>query len=172
MAASWISSAATRKYHMKKSERAVALVDSKFVTSVDINQIITSFGEWVAGYMRSPHCFEPYMISFMFKATYLENGIKDQQMRDEIFRVYGRFLTECVRYPWSERNRGNRPILLACPDWPVWKKDSNHQKQVLPSEGVHWAGILLVPPRNKLDGDVKTHFEVTICVEGIGGASD
>ena len=78
---------------------------------------------------------------------------------EEVNRVYSRFLTECVRYPWSKRNMDNRPVLIACPDWPVRKRYKQDQMKMLPSEGANWHGILLVPPRNRLNAGVKEHFE-------------
>ena len=80
-------------------------------------------------------------------------------MENEIRRVYARFLTENVRYPWSKGNVGNRPILVACPDWPIFKWKKTSKPIDLPHDGVHAAGILLVPPRNNLKNGVKDHFE-------------
>jgi hypothetical protein len=97
------------------------------------------------------------MINFMFKLAML-NG-QTLAMRDEVNRVYSRFLTECARNPWSEHNVDNRPVLIACPDWPVWKRYTRDQIKTLPWEGPHWNGILLVPPKNKLKVGVKDHFE-------------
>jgi hypothetical protein len=97
------------------------------------------------------------MITFMFKLAKLNGGFR--QMGDEVNRVYSRFLTECVRRPWSRRNVHDRPVLLACPDWPVRKKYKQDQIKRLPWEGAHWNGILLVPPKNRLMVGVKEHFE-------------
>lgn len=146
---------------MTRSDYAVASVDNENVTSIEINRYIAGIGKWVNDYISPKRGFEPYLISFMFKLALLKSGSIDQQMRDEISRVYARFLTECIRYPWSEHNRHNRPILIACPDWPVWKRNKKDQLHFLPWEGVHWSSILLVPPWNKLKVGVKDHFETT-----------
>jgi hypothetical protein len=144
---------------MIESNNAVASVDNTQLSSTEINRYIAGIGQWVNEYVNPKRGFEPYLITFMFKLALLKNVSKDQQMRDEISRVYARFLTECVRYPWSERNRNNRPILIACQDWPVWKKNKKDQIKLLPWEGAHWGGILLVPPWIKLKVGVKDHFE-------------
>ena len=103
--------------------------------------------------------FEPYMLTFMFRLAMLRPGSKGQKMREEISRVYARFLTECVRNPWSEGSQGNRPVLIACEDWPVWKRNKKERLLLLPWEGAHWGSILLVPPWNRLKNGVKDHFE-------------
>jgi len=86
------------------------------------------------------------------------NG-RSQQMLEEVNRVYSRFLTESVRRPWSKPNMNNRPVLIACPDWPVRKRYKQDQIKMLPWEGAHWHGVLLVPPKNRLNAGVKEHFE-------------
>jgi hypothetical protein len=127
-----------------------------YVASVDINRNIDALGEWVTMIVKEG--FEPYMIGFMFRLSSL-NTHSDQIMKSEIRRVYARFLTENVRYPWSKNNIGNRPILVACPDWPVFKWKTTAKPIYLPHEGVHAGRILLVPPRNDLKHGVKDHFE-------------
>jgi hypothetical protein len=138
---------------MNDNNNAVASV----VASVDINRYIEGLCQIVEDHIKRG--FEPYLITFMFKLAMLESRSKDQQMRGEVSRVYSRFLTECLRYPWSKHNLRKRPVLIACPDWKVWKRNKKDQIKVLPWEGPHWGGILLVPPRNKLNVGVKDHFE-------------
>lgn len=115
-------------------------------------------------YIDPKRGFEPYMLTFMFKLSQLQgvaNEHKNHSMRHEIERVYSRFLTECVRYPWSERNKNSRPILIACQDWPVPKPGKQAKKiNRMPWEGAHWGSILLLPPRNRLKRGVKDHFEI------------
>jgi hypothetical protein len=130
-----------------------------YVASVDINRNIDALAEWVTMYVKEG--FEPYMISFMFRLSLLKTsaGCRSQIIENEIRRVYSRFLTENVKYPWSKGNAGNRPILVACPDWPVLKWKTTAKPIYLPHEGAHAGGILLVPPRNNLKNGVKDHFE-------------
>jgi hypothetical protein len=137
--------------NMIDNNNAVASVDA----SVDIHQYIEGLGQLVEEHIK--HGFEPYMLSFMFKLAML-NG-RSQQLHEEVNRVYSRFLTECVRNPWSKHNLYNRPVLIACPDWPVPKRYKQDQIKMLPWEGAHWGGVLLVPPRNNLNVGVKDHFE-------------
>jgi hypothetical protein len=136
---------------MKDNTSAVASVDA----SIDVSQYIEGLCQLVEDHINRG--FEPYMITFMFKLAML-NG-RFQQMGNEVNRVYSRFLTECVRCPWSKHNVHNRPVLIACPDWPVRKRYRQDQIKMLPWEGAHWNGILLVPPKNRLTVGVKDHFE-------------
>lgn len=136
---------------MKDNTSAVASVDA----SIDVSQYIEGLCQLVEDHINRG--FEPYMITFMFKLAML-NG-RFQQMGNEVNRVYSRFLTECVRCPWSKHNVDNRPVLIACPDWPVRKRYRQDQIKMLPWEGAHWNGILLVPPKNRLIVGVKDHFE-------------
>ena len=122
------------------NDNAVASVDA----SEDINLYVQGFGRIVDDHIKRG--FEPYMITFMFKLAMLSG--QSQQMAAEINRIYSRFLTECVRNPWSKNNLLNRPVLIACPDWPVRKRYKQDQIKALPWEGAHWHGILLVPPKN------------------------
>jgi hypothetical protein len=141
---------------MTRHNKAIASVND-VISSAEINRYIGGIGQMVTDYIERG--FEPYMVTFMFKLAMLESGSKDQQMLDEINRVYGRFLTECVRNPWSERNQDNRPVLIACQDWPVWKKNKKDRLLSLPWEGAHWGSILLVPPWNRLKNGLKDHFD-------------
>ena len=128
-----------------------------YVASVDIIQYIDGLAEWVTMYVHEG--FEPYLIGFLFRLTSSNAGPSHQVMEGEIRRVYGRFLTENARYPWSKGNAGNRPVLIACPDWPIFKWNKTSKVIDLPHGGVHAGGILLVPPRNNLKHGVKDHFE-------------
>jgi hypothetical protein len=129
--------------------------NNKAVASVDIDLYIEGMGQLVQDHIECG-C-EPYLITFMFKLAMLNGPF--QAMSDEVNRVYSRFLTECVRSPWSKQNMHNRPVLVACPDWPVRKRYKQDQIKMLPWEGAHWHGILLVPPKNRLNAGVKEHFE-------------
>jgi hypothetical protein len=127
------------------------------VASADINRYIDGLGEMVNRFITAG--FEPYMISFMFRLSPSNVAPSPRMITNEIDRVYSRFLTEAVRYPWSKANADNRPILIACADWPVFKWKRISGSIYLPHEGIHAGGILLVPPRNNLKTGVKDHFE-------------
>jgi hypothetical protein len=95
--------------------------NSQQVASVDVNNYIEGIYQFVRQSMRVG--FEPYIATFLFRSLPSSEVAAKNIMVEEISGVYGRFLTEVVRNPWSEQNRCNRPILIGCPDWPVAKGD-------------------------------------------------
>jgi hypothetical protein len=78
-------------------------------------------------------------------------------MESEVRRVYGRFITEIIRNPWSKNNLDKRPVLIGCPDWPVYKS-AKHKRHRMVGSGIHFGSVLLVPPFNRLKTGVKAHF--------------
>ncbi len=103
--------------------------------------------------------YVPYMITFMF--PFGQDGSPAQLLviNYEVARVYTRFLTEVVRRSKSDHGRSIRPILIGCSDWYVYKRRVKARNSTGHPTGVHAAGILLVPPRNRLRTGVKDHFE-------------
>jgi hypothetical protein len=143
---------ARQKYgamHMKRNSQQVA--------SVDINNYIEGIHQFVRQSMRVG--FEPYIATFLFRSLPSSEVAAKNIMVEEIRGVYGRFLTEVVRNPWSEQNRCNRPILIGCPDWPVAKGIKGRIKQRVGATGIHFAGVLLIPPVNRLKRGVADHFK-------------
>jgi hypothetical protein len=141
---------------MRRNAKTFASVE-RTVSSVEIAYYVAGLAVW-AGYWIE-RGFKPYMVTFMFRSSVLSSRYADKLMGAEVERIYSRFLTECLRCPWSERNRDNRPILIACQDWPVGKRKKKDQLVLLPEEGPHWGSLLLVPPLNRLKTSVEDHFE-------------
>jgi hypothetical protein len=142
---------------MKKPKKIVASVDTS-LSSKEIASYLDGLTSLVE--QRLSDGFEPYIMTFMFKLARLAEGVRaGQVIEGEVSRVYARFLTECVRHPWSQGNANNRPVLIGCRDWPVNKSVKQDRLIALPWEGEHWAGILLVPPINRFKTGVKQHFE-------------
>lgn len=102
--------------------------------------------------------FEPYIVTFHFRSLPESDRTAIRIMESEVGRVFGRFITEVVRNPSSQRNADNRPILIGCPDWPVYKRNKANQGFVTGS-GIHFAGILLIPLTNRLKTGVRSHFK-------------
>lgn len=125
------------------------------LASVDAQQYVDGLAKMTLDYIDDG--FEGYMTTFMFRSLPNNDNIAKNVMRNEITRVYGRFLTEVVRNPWSKKNRNSRPVLLGCPDWPVPKAKKTSAK--IGGTGIHFGSILLIPPFNRLVMGVKDHFE-------------
>jgi hypothetical protein len=96
------------------------------------------------------------ILTLMFKQlSGGEESIK-LQMRETAQQVYSAILKKMVRRPRSPN--AVRPLLIGCPDFPVFK----HRKQPLcdirPNDGLHWSGVLLAPPDSRLKTSVKQYF--------------
>jgi hypothetical protein len=78
-------------------------------------------------------------------------------MRDRIQRVYSIFMTRVHRSPRSG-STDSLPVLIGSFDLPVPKRDRATQHPVLKNDGLHFHGILLVPPVSRLKSSVEDHF--------------
>jgi hypothetical protein len=124
--------------------------------SVDLVRYIDGLATMVRHYVKQG--YEPYILTFQFRSLPDSDQASKDAMAREVERVYARFLTEVVRNPWSERNANSRPVFIGCPDWPVHKK--KHRRLFTDAQsGIHFAGILLLPPFNRLKAGVKHHFQ-------------
>jgi hypothetical protein len=101
--------------------------------------------------------FEPFIATFLFRSLPESEHASKHVMRQEVERVYGRFITEVVRYPWSVRSTHNRAVLIGCPDWPVYKNRKVNRGSVN-GTGIHFGSILLIPPFSRLKTGVEEHF--------------
>lgn len=103
--------------------------------------------------------FEPYLMSFMFNPKRVGSRDQHLQVIDDVTRVYCRFITEVIRNPRKRGQTESRPILIGTPDYPVfkWSKPSGREIQDR-NDGVHFHGMLLIPPFNRLKVGVKDHF--------------
>ncbi len=102
--------------------------------------------------------FKAYIMTFLFRSLPMSERISKQVMFSEVMRVYGRFLKATVRNPWSKRNANGRPVFIGCPDWPV-PKAIKHKLYSYSQSGIHFAGILLVPPHTRLKTGMRRHFK-------------
>jgi hypothetical protein len=79
-------------------------------------------------------------------------------MQQAITGMHSSFLTRWTRNPREERDL---PIVVGCPDWPVAKRDKKSLTEIITNDGMHYHGILLVPPsRSRLQVPVEEHFKM------------
>ncbi len=78
-------------------------------------------------------------------------------MKDEIQRVYSTFLTRTHRKPRSTPS-DELPVLIGAADLQVPKRDRRSSPLVLCNGGLHFHGLLMVPPDTRLDIPVEQHF--------------
>ncbi len=98
----------------------------------------------------------PFLLTLMFKA--LSGGSRLPQMNDEVERIYSTLLTRVVRRPLSTFYRNQIPILISTPDLAVRKCKRQKLSDFSLNGGLHVHGILLMPPRTRLKGDLVSHF--------------
>ena len=120
--------------------------------------LINAYESWVADYVKKG--WNPYLVSFMFKSINGSERAIKVKMEDEIDRVYSTFITHVVRNPNSESASDKRPILIAVPDLPVYKREKKTPLCLSTiNNGLHSHGILLIPPKSRLRVGPEDHFE-------------
>ena len=88
------------------------------------------------------------------------NGSKSgliSQMRDQIQRVYSTLVTRVHRKPKTTPT-DQLPLIIGAFDLPVYKKDRTSAPMVSVNEGLHFHGVLMVPPNSRLKETVPDHF--------------
>jgi hypothetical protein len=78
-------------------------------------------------------------------------------MRDGVQRVYSTLVTRVHRRP-KTASAHDLPVLLGAIDLPVYKRDRSSAPKVYGNGGLHFHGILLVPPVSRLKDSVADHF--------------
>jgi hypothetical protein len=78
-------------------------------------------------------------------------------MKDQIERIYSTFVTRAYRRPRSVRS-GDLPLLVATADLPVPKRHAKSGRLVVTNHGLHYHGLLVVPPTTRLKISVEQHF--------------
>ena len=98
-----------------------------------------------------------HLVTFLFSQLPGTRPTVINQMKDEIQRVYSTFLTRVHRKPRTA-SPDELPVLIAVADLPVYKRDRSSSPLVLCNSGLHFHGLLLVPPTSRLDGTLDEHF--------------
>jgi hypothetical protein len=80
-----------------------------------------------------------------------------QAMKDELQRVYSTFVTRTIRKPRTASS-DELPILIGVADLRVYKRDPKSSPLVLCNGGLHFHGLLIVPPETRLGLPVEEHF--------------
>jgi len=125
------------------------------VASCDMNDYVDGLSELIDDHIDRG--FKAYIMTFLFRNLPSSEATSKEVMTSEVRRVFGRFITEVVRNPWSKGSVDRRPVLIGCPDWPVPKSGVGSKHRVNGS-GIHFAGILLVPRVGRLKTSAKRHF--------------
>jgi hypothetical protein len=107
--------------------------------------LINGYQEMVNNYVLES--WKPYLLSFMFKTLHGSMDSTLLEMQDEIYRCYRILIRRFARNPRSPYSqRYLLPRLFAFPDRPVPKYMKTSLRDVTVNGGLHYHGILLVPP--------------------------
>jgi hypothetical protein len=98
-----------------------------------------------------------HFITFPFAQLPGPRGAVIQAMNGEIQRVYSTFVTRTHRKPRTTPAH-DLPFLIGAADLQVYKKDSRSSPLILCNGGLHFHGLLMVPPDARLDIPVDEHF--------------
>ena len=97
-----------------------------------------------------------YFMTMMFNQLPGNDRQKNHQMQVSTEDIYASLLTRMIRKPW--RFPAANPILIGCPDWPVWKHGKMTLSEVITNDGLHYHGVLLAPVQSRLNMPVHQHF--------------
>jgi hypothetical protein len=106
---------------------------------------------------RMSHGWSCHLMTFPFVQLPGPRGAVIQAMKDEIQRVYSMFVTRTHRKPRATPAH-DLPVLIGAADLPVYKKDPTFSPLILCNGGLHFQGLLLVPPGTRLEIAVEEHF--------------
>jgi hypothetical protein len=98
-----------------------------------------------------------HLMTFPFSQLPGPRGAVIQAMRDELHRVYSTFVTRTNRRPRTA-SPDELPILIGTADLQVYKRDPTSSPLILCNGGLHFHGLLLVPPTSRLGLPVAEHF--------------
>jgi hypothetical protein len=98
-----------------------------------------------------------HLMTFPFSQLPGPRGAVIQAMKDELYRVYSTFVTRTNRKPRTA-SLDELPILIGTADLQVYKRVSTSFPLVPCNGGLHFHGLLLVPPETRLELPVEEHF--------------
>ena len=119
-----------------------------------VKQLISAYGKRAREHLDSGG--SGYLMSFLFNRTGGSEKEMNRVMKSEIEGLYASLLTRLIRRPHSPG--AIKPVLIASPDWPVYKKRKTLLSEITTNNGLHHHGILLVAP-------VDRHYRLKIPVE-------
>jgi hypothetical protein len=105
------------------------------------------------------HGWNAYLVTFMFNHIPGGSTVKLKMMQDSMCRFYSTLLTRVVRNPNSLSQLFNRPIMMAVPDYPVYKHKKVSLQDAKINDGLHFHALLAVPSESRLKQDVGSHVQ-------------
>ncbi|QOZ42187.1 hypothetical protein XH89_00920 [Bradyrhizobium sp. CCBAU 53340] len=117
---------------------------------------------WLAGYAglvtdRLDVGWSGYMLTIMFSNITGPSQTVMQRMRDEVARLYSILVTDVHRKPRTAPT-DQLPVLLGALDLPVSKRRRVARNEPAYNEGLHFHGLLLLPPTSRLKQGLTDYF--------------
>lgn len=101
--------------------------------------------------------YSAHLLTIMFHQLQGPEHIVKRQMLDEVDRIYRTFVTNVVKKP-KTAPIDRLPILIGSLDLPVFKKKRKKGQRVLCNNGLHFNGLLMIPPVSRLREQLADHF--------------
>jgi hypothetical protein len=118
-------------------------------------QQVDGYAQLVIG--RTNDGWSCHLLTFPFIQLPGPRGAVIQAMKGELQRVYSTFVTRTHRKPRTTPS-DELPVLIGAADLQVYKKDPRSSPLILCNGGLHFHGLLLVPPDTRLAIPVDEHF--------------
>ena len=118
-------------------------------------QFVVGYTQLVSDRMKDG--WSCHFITFPFVQLPGPRGAVIQAMKGELQRVYSTFVTRTHRKPRTTP-ADELPFLIGAADLQVYKKDPTSSPLILCNGGLHFHGLLMVPPDTRLAAPVEEHF--------------
>jgi hypothetical protein len=133
-------------------------IDTKFGKSEHARRLIAGYVRLLQQRIKNDG-WNSYFLTFMFRHL---PGKKDRKllgMEQAVVRFYSTLLTRIVRNPHSAFQQSQRPILVAAPDYPVFKHAKQKMSDIAINDGLHMHAMLAVPWQSRMKEDVISHLQ-------------
>ena len=98
-----------------------------------------------------------HYINFMFDHIRGNQNAKIDQMKSCVTSFHRKLTQHIVRKPESAAWKHLRPVFLGAPDLPVWKRIKVDSPLHQVNDGLHFNGILIMPPKNRFKAGRDQH---------------
>ncbi|MET3841940.1 hypothetical protein [Bradyrhizobium sp. OAE829] len=98
-----------------------------------------------------------HLITVMFSQVFGPRAAVLDKVKDQVQRIYSTLLTRVHRKPRTAPT-DELPILVGALDLPVYKRDRSLAPSFARNNGLHFHGIVLLPPRSRLKEPLVDHF--------------
>ncbi|KRP85083.1 hypothetical protein AOQ72_04995 [Bradyrhizobium yuanmingense] len=106
---------------------------------------------------RLDNSWSGYMVTIMFSNVHGTRPTVLQAMKDDVARLYSILVTDVHRKPRTAPT-DQLPVLLGALDLPVIKRRRMVGTQPSYNDGLHFHGLLLLPPTSRLKQDPTEYF--------------